>query len=306
MTYKIFQKIVKEKVKEYLPLWCQSKEIIIENVEQDQYLCIGTDDPMRFSLSNLYENYNKVKDMDAILSCISEVVCQVQNNQNLTEELELTPETVKDQIFPCIVEDTDCEYSRDFLDQKISYMIGACINENVFSVEVPDNVFKDLGFTKEQIHEFAMNNMKKYTPSHMKFTSFMELSKEEEKDWLNNDWDELNDMYITNLSNCIFGNCVLLDNDFLKKMKETLKDDYYIGIISSDSCLVVPKSKISEEDFVYDIFILRVEFEDEREFGIYTYDGELKEIEMDEYYEDDEDENEDTEDIKDDSDSIDN
>ena len=278
MTYKIFQKIVKEKVKEYLPLWCQSKEIIIENVEQDQYLCIGTDDPMRFSLSNLYENYNKVKDMDAILSCISEVVCQVQNNQNLTEELELTSETVKDQIFPCIVEDTDCEYSKDFLDQKISYMIGACINENVFSVKVPDNVFKDLGFSKEQIHEFAMNNMKKYTPSHMKFTSFMELSKEEEKDWLNNDWDELNDMYITNLSNCIFGNCVLLDNDFLKKMKETLKDDYYIGIISSDSCLVVPKSKISEEDFVYDIFILRVEFEDEREFGIYTYDGELKEI----------------------------
>ena len=82
-------------------------------------------------------------------------------------------------------------------------------------------------------------------------------------------------------------------------MKETLKDDYYIGIISSDSCLVVPKSKISEEDFVYDIFILRVEFEDEREFGIYTYDGELKEIEMDEYY-DAEDDAEDEENPEDD------
>lgn len=180
MEYNTFKEIISERICDYLPPVFNNYYPVIEKVakinQEKDALTLRSDDmderiamPVIY-LDEMYEVFKTSEDLDDVLECAAEIIV---NFAGLFQDFDnlLDIETQKDNIIPNIINAAMNEEllkntpHMDMLDMSVIYRIIMKSPRGGYdSCVVTYSVLQELGINQKELHELAMNNMKKVLP----------------------------------------------------------------------------------------------------------------------------------------------
>ena len=231
---------------------------------------------------------------DAVDRCINIYKDTTEDTRELNEMTKeyLTKEFVLDQVQPLLIgtefnkELLEKMVSRPFVDMSIIYQNVVKIDESgMHSIKVSKDLAETVDLTEEELHEAAMNNLRKKEP---KIQTMVEVMKsfmmgasfpEEEVDEIAEDMDA--GLWLVTNDIAVNGSNQMLKTEVLDELHEKV-GDYYILPSSLHEFLAVPKSCAQDvadlKEMVTSINRDTVNREDWLSDSVYEYDAEAKEV----------------------------
>lgn len=237
MDYKVFKKVVLERIGDLLPpiyAGCRPEIQVVRKInEQKDALVLNSDAKDRvfvtptIYLDEVYEDFCKCQDLELVLYKMATVIMQY-TGQFFPEEVGIDFCQKKDSIVMNLVNTArnksllDTVPHREVLDLAVIYRIimrqGA---DGIDSVLVTNGLMKEMGLTLEEIHNIAYNNT---------MTIFsVEIVK-------------MSDMFYVMTNNCnIHGATSMICREALAELASKIGESFYIIPTSIHEVLALPE-----------------------------------------------------------------
>ena len=238
MTYNEFEVYVKENIKWYLPEEYQDAEVSVKNIKKNNGLVLkglmikkeGESITPTIYLEDFYEKYMEDEEMKPIENTIMEIA-EMRKKADVDDKNKFARvlsdfEKVKNNIFPRLIgkEEWNEEYKeyrpyKIWNDLMIVYAIE--IPEVSGAAQISNSLIKSWNMTVDDIHDLAMENMKKYEK--IEFKGMFETLKElNQNTALIPEEEEMDFMRVLTNERKIYGATMALNREILDKIYEKL------------------------------------------------------------------------------------
>lgn len=305
MDYEIFKEVVAEKMPSFLPGELRGREVMIQSVDKINQTVDGLILKMdgenekvspTIYLNDMYEHYKQFGDLQLTLETVGDAMLramekgiQVQNGLNFDNPEEKI-------VFQLI----NTEQNRDMLehvphrewkDLSIIYrMVTNVDRDGIESAVVRDGLAEKLGFTEEQLFNFAVENTRKIFPPTVR--SMNDVMREifladgmplEVAEMMFSEVPADKMMYVISNEKGINGAISMLYEDQLHALAEQLDTDLYILPSSIHETIAVSVDMGDPEELarmVSEINMDQVSLQERLSNQVYHYDKDLRVLSM--------------------------
>lgn len=305
MDYEIFKEVVVEKLPSFLPGELRGREVMIQSVDKINQTVDGLILKMdgenekvspTIYLNDMYEHYKQFGDLQLTLETVGDAMLramekgiQVQNGLNFDNPEEKI-------VFQLI----NTEQNRDMLehvphrewkDLSIIYrMVTNVDKDGIESAVVRDGLAEKLGFTEEQLFNFAVENTRKIFPPTVR--SMNDVMREifladgmplEVAEMMFSEVPADKMMYVISNEKGINGAISMLYEDQLHALAEQLDTDLYILPSSIHETIAVSVDMGDPEELaqmVSEINMDQVSLQERLSNQVYHYDKDLRVLSM--------------------------
>lgn len=296
MTYDEFRDYVKDNIKFALPDRYADAEVSVNEVTKNNDshfygLSIRESDSNispTIYLESFYEDYTNGKDLADVIERIAEI-----REQNAVRDVDLTSlldlEQQRDKISCRLV---NIENNKDYLsdrpytkmnDLAVIYQIEISNSEiGSGSVVISNQLLSELGISKEELHEIAMENLSKQK---LTFQSMQEILSE----MMPGFGEDMGmppmmepAMYVISNENKVNGAVAVLNMKFMEEISQKLGGDLVIIPSSIHEQIILPKTPDMDmsqiDEMIKEVNATEVRPEERLSDHVYIYDAETKEI----------------------------
>lgn len=305
MNYEMFKGVVVEKLKDYLPLEYQDKELKVIEVEKVNRTVEGitflkeiTDVSIgpTIYINDMYENYRYTDDLDATLKNAARLfVRSVERDNEVASMVDFN--NCQDKIvFQLINTEQNKEMlagipHRDFNDLSIIYRVMIKISdEGTYSAQIHNDMAKSLGLSEEELFKLASINTPKLFPVSIKTMNevMMEIFAKDgmPEDMIRiviEDTPEEKMMYVIGNERNIYGASSMLYTDSIQELAEKMGSDLYILPSSINEVLAVSADSYDPyelADMVVEVNMNQVELAERLSNQVYHYDKDLRKVSL--------------------------
>lgn len=305
MNYEMFKGVVVEKLKDYLPLEYQDKELKVIEVEKVNRTVDGitflkeiTDASIgpTIYINDMYENYRYTDDLDATLKNAARLfVRSVERDNEVASMVDFN--NCQDKIvFQLINTEQNKEMlagipHREFNDLSIIYRVMIKISdEGTYSAQIHNDMAKSLGLSEEELFKLASINTPKLFPVTIKTMNevMMEIFAKDgmPEDMIRivlEDTPEEKMMYVIGNERNIYGASSMLYTDSIQELAEKMGSDLYILPSSINEVLAVSADSYDPyelADMVVDVNMNQVELAERLSNQVYHYDKDLRKVSL--------------------------
>lgn len=305
MNYEMFKGVVVEKLKDYLPIEYQDKELKVIEVEKVNRTVEGitflkeiTDVSIgpTIYINDMYENYRYTDDLDATLKNAARLfVRSVERDNEVASMVDFN--NCQDKIvFQLINTEQNKEMlagipHRDFNDLSIIYRVMIKISdEGTYSAQIHNDMAKSLGLSEEELFKLASINTPKLFPVSIKTMNevMMEIFAKDgmPEDMIRivlEDTPEEKMMYVIGNERNIYGASSMLYTDSIQELAEKMGSDLYILPSSINEVLAVSADSYDPyelADMVVEVNMNQVELAERLSNQVYHYDKDLRKVSL--------------------------
>lgn len=305
MNYEMFKGVVVEKLKDYLPLEYQDKELKVIEVEKVNRTVDGitflkeiTDASIgpTIYINDMYENYRYTDDLDSTLKNAARLfVRSVERDNEVASMVDFN--NCQDKIvFQLINTEQNKEMltgipHREFNDLSIIYRVMIKISdEGTYSAQIHNDMAKSLGLSEEELFKLASINTPKLFPVTIKTMNevMMEIFAKDgmPEDMIRivlEDTPEEKMMYVIGNERNIYGASSMLYTDSIQELAEKMGSDLYILPSSINEVLAVSADSYDPyelADMVVDVNMNQVELAERLSNQVYHYDKDLRKVSL--------------------------
>ncbi|MCQ2544972.1 MAG: DUF5688 family protein [Clostridia bacterium] len=285
MEYNTFKEIVSERICDYLPPVFNNYYPVVESVakinEKKDALTLRSDDmdermamPVIY-LDEMYDVFKTSEDLDDVLECAAEIIVNFagmfQDIDNLldikTQKENIIPNIINSEMNGELLKDTP---HMDVLDMSVIYRIMMKSPRGGYdSCVVTHSVLEELGIDQRELHELAMNNMKKVLP--------LEINRISRTDDKQARLDVPDSFTFVSSKQRLYGASYMLLEDLMKELCDELKSSRIFVIPFNINEICVTASDDVFLDNLLDIlYQSNIETDSTREYlsnAIYCFDS---------------------------------
>lgn len=305
MNYEMFKGVVVEKLKDYLPLEYQDKELKVIEVEKVNRTVDGitflkeiTDASIgpTIYINDMYENYRYTDDLDSTLKNAARLFVQSVERDNEVASMVDFNNCQDKIVFQLINTEQNKEMltgipHREFNDLSIIYRVMIKISdEGTYSAKIHNDMAKSLGLSEEELFKLASINTPKLFPVTIKTMNevMMEIFAKDgmPEDMIRivlEDTPEEKMMYVIGNERNIYGASSMLYTDSIQELAEKMGSDLYILPSSINEVLAVSADSYDPyelADMVVDVNMNQVELAERLSNQVYHYDKDLRKVSL--------------------------
>ncbi len=310
MNYEEFKQQIVDEIKDYLPADFQSAKLELHEVTKNNDvkldgLTIHREDSNispSIYLNSFFEEYQNGRPMEDILDSIAAINVEHSQMKHFDVSMVTDLDKVKDKIMPRLVNAEDNEErltGKPFVqmeDLAVMYSVELSKGEDgVASIAVSDQLLSAWGITPEELHDVAMENFSKVgnpvlTDMRSVMVEMMSkemlqmgMSKEDAVSYVEAMIPEdAMPMYVVTNDNKVNGANVILDQNFMDQVADTLGGDFFVLPSSIHECICIPKQEGMSyhefENMVQDVNATQVAPEERLSGHVYEYDAKEHEL----------------------------
>lgn len=308
MDYEMFKEIVREKIKDYMPLEYGNAVVDILGVNKvngirDAIVLRKPGEQLapNLYLDDFYKDYLQCDDLEMTLRNMAEKYAGIAERS--VKKLEIDMSRMKDRVVMMLVNTEQNKEMladmphREFQDLSVIYRyVVAQDEQGVASFKVTNAIMEQVGMTPEELFQCAAENTKKMFPPKVNSMEYVMLGMMEENDisdeladelagFCDTDRDPKESMWVISNSNGVNGAVSMLYDENLNRLAEKMGTDLYIIPSSVHEVLAVSVEMGSgnpEElaEMVQQINMSAVELEDRLSNNVYHYDKDLRQLKL--------------------------
>lgn len=251
-SFQQFTEAVVERIREFLPETFANASVELSTVKKNNGLTltgltvrtVSQNVSPTIYLEHFFDRYQEGEDISEVLERIAELrVSHEVEGRFDTEEI-LDFERVRDRIVPKLI---NHEWNRSLLEERVHKVIAAgtlAVTYQILlqqdfggnaTIAITNQIFEKWPIDIEALHELAIENMRRLTPS-----TFEPMSKvleammdEETAELFTREAPEDEILWIISNKSRINGAAAVLDSEFMKKVEETFAGSDYCLLCSS-------------------------------------------------------------------------
>lgn len=303
MGFEEFKNLVKESIIQWLPERFQEATISFQVVTKNNNLRLTGMNIMlpnkniapTIYLEGFFEKYQKGEAVEDILEQIAKLQLDQEAEVNFDTACITEYEQCKDKIYPRLISK---EWNQNMLEnhphiemEDLAIIFYIDLNEaekGSMTVKIHEGLVKNWNITVEELYERAISNLKKDNAGIFRsmnevlmemmtadFIDICEGNEEEARKMMESIPTADNVMYVLSNINKIHGASVVLNNEMMERVINTVGETFFVLPSSVHELLIVPaKAHMQVEDLkamVYEVNSTQVCMEERLSNNVYTY-----------------------------------